>query len=236
MVDVVLSLEGESLSSYRILRGIKNRFGSTNEIGLFHMGGRGMEEVSDPSQALLTERAAEAVGSAIVPVIEGSRPLLVEVQALNSQSVLPTPRRVTNGIEFNRLLMVVAVLARRAGLKLSNQDIIVNVVGGLRISEPAADLGIALAIASSTHNRPLPMDLAAIGEIGLSGELRTVPQLDRRLAECARLGLSRCIVPHISKGKLEEPSGIKLDFAPTVRQALATALARRSQQTLETAE
>ena len=229
MVDVVLYLEGESLSSYRILRGVKNRFGSTNEIGLFHMGGRGMEEVSDPSQALLAERAAEAVGSAIVPIVEGSRPLLVEVQALNSPSMLPTPRRVANGVEFNRLLMLVAVLARRAGLKLANQDIIVNVAGGLRISEPAADLGIALAIASSTHNRPLPMGLAAIGEIGLSGELRTVPQLDRRLAECARLGLSRCIIPSISKGKLEEPSGIELDFASTVRQAIGLSLARKGQ-------
>jgi len=193
MVDVVLYLEGENLGAHRLLRSVKNRFGSTNEVAMFRMGDGGLEEVSDPSKALLEERGQGAVGSAVVSVLEGSRPLLVEIQALTSPSALPVPRRTANGVDYNRMIMITAVLGRRARLSLANQDIIVNVAGGLRVSEPGADLGMALAIASSFRNQPIKPGLVAIGEVGLSGELRSAPQTDRRLAEAARLGFSSCV-------------------------------------------
>ena len=195
MVDVVLYLEGEPISSWRLLRAVKNRFGSTNEVGVFEMADQGLIEVEDPSRTFLSERREDAVGSVVVPTLEGSRPLLVEVQALTNPSLLPTPRRVTTGIDFNRLLLVCAVLTRRAGLSLANQDVVVNVTGGLRIGEPAADLGVALAIISSLRNVPVAPHVAAIGEVGLSGEVRRVSQIQRRIAEVARLGLRECLVP-----------------------------------------
>jgi DNA repair protein RadA/Sms len=224
MVDVVLYLDGEDISSYRVLRSAKNRFGSTNEVGLLQMVDSGIQEVEDPSQVFLAERVSGAVGSAIVPIVEGTRPMLVEVQALNSPSVLAAPRRVSNGVEFNRLLMLIAVLSRRVGLNLSNQDIIVNIAGGLRIKEPAADLGIALAVASSIKNKSLSTNIAIVGEVGLSGELRTVSQLERRLSECARIGFSACIVPAAAKQKKLKISGLKLYFATTVGKAIDLAL------------
>ena len=224
MVDVVLYLEGDNLHSHRVLRSVKNRFGSTNEVGLFYMSNRGMQEVTDPSQDLMSERQEQSVGSAITPIIEGSRPLLMEVQALNSASFLSTPRRIANGLELNRLLMLVAVLDSRSGIKLANQDIIVSVVGGLKLSEPAADLSIALAIVSSRYNMPIPKDLSAFGEIGLSGELRSVPQVGRRLEECARLGLSRCIVPSVFRDSLKELSGLHIEYASTVGEAITLGL------------
>ena len=181
MVDVVLYMEGETVSSYRLLRTVKNRFGSTNEVGVFEMTERGLRDVEDPSRTFLAERGADAVGSVIVSTLGGSRPLLVEVQALTTPSVLPTPRRVATGVDHSRLLLVCAVLTRRAGLPLSNQDVVVNVAGGLRVGEPAADLGMALAISSSFRNEPLKPDAAAIGEVGLTGEVRAVPQLERRV-------------------------------------------------------
>jgi DNA repair protein RadA/Sms len=231
MVDVVLYLEGERTGSYRLLRSVKNRFGSTNELGVFQMGSNGLEEVTDPSQALLSERPAGAVGSAIVSILEGSRPLLVEVQALNSPSVLPTPRRVANGADFNRLLMLVAVLTRRAHLNLSNQDIIVNVVGGVQIEEPAADLAIALAIASSYRNVPLPTDTVAMGEIGLSGEVRSVTQPERRLAEVERLGFTTCAVPAPVANKAKAAGKLELLGFSSLSQAIATLLPRRDSST-----
>ena len=195
MVDVVLYMEGESVSAWRLLRTIKNRFGSTNEVGILEMTDAGLVDVDDPSMAFLAERRTGAVGSVIVSTLEGSRPLLVEVQALSSPSVLPTPRRVASGIDFNRLLLVCAVLTRQLGISMANQDIVVNVTGGLRVSEPAADLGVALAIASSVRNVPVDPGFAAIGELGLSGEIRMVPQLDRRIREVERLGLKHCVAP-----------------------------------------
>ena len=224
MVDVVLYLEGENLSAYRILRGSKNRFGSTNEVGIFQMGGNGLEEVSDPSSVLLSQHQEEAVGSAIVPVQEGSRPLLVEIQALTSPSMLPVPRRIANGVNHNRLLMLTAVLGRRAGLGLDNQDIIVNVVGGLRVEEPAADVAVALAIASSLRNAPLTSGMVALGEVGLSGELRPVPQLQRRLNEASRLGFHRCLLPALSKKDAEGTEGIEATYSPTLAHALQKCL------------
>lgn len=225
IVDVVLYLEGERFSSYRLLRGVKNRFGSVDEVGVFEMTGEGMRAVENPSAAFIAERAAQAIGSAVVPTLEGSRPLLVEVQALTSPTVTPAPRRTANGLDVNRLVLVAAVLSRRLGLPLASQDIIASVVGGLRVREPAADLALALAIASSHRDKALARDVVAIGEIGLSGELRSVSQLEKRLAEAARLGFKRCVVPQASIRQRHGPSDIELLPAATTREALRLALA-----------
>ena len=230
MVDLVMYLEGQDISSYRVLRNGKNRFGSTTEIGVFEMTGRGLVEVPDPSRALLAQRYERAVGAALVPALEGSRPLMLEIQALTSPAYAPVPRRVANGVDYNRLLMLAAVASRRSGLELAGQDIIVNVAGGFRVSEPAADLGILLALASSLYNQPLDPHLVAIGEVGLSGELRTVPQVERRISEAARLGLSRCILPETSRSELTSAPNIEPFFARTVRQALRSALGTRRQR------
>ena len=225
IVDVVLYLEGERFSSYRLLRGVKNRFGSVDDVGVFEMTGEGMRAVENPSQAFIAERAAHAIGSAIEPTLEGSRPLLVEVQALTSPTVTPAPRRTANGLDVNRLILVAAVLGRRLGLPLASQDIIASVVGGLRVREPAADLALALAIASSHRDKPIAGDLVALGEIGLSGELRSVSQLERRLAEAERLGFKRCIVPEASLRRHTPGPAMELLPAATVREAVRMALA-----------
>jgi DNA repair protein RadA/Sms len=226
IVDVVLYLEGEQFSSYRLLRCVKNRFGSTNEVGIFEMKAQGLEEVANPSQVLLSQRWGEAVGSVVVPTLEGSRPLLVEIQALTNPTSFGLPRRTANGVDFNRLLLITAVLTRRVGLKLGNQDVIVNVTGGLKIGEPAADLGIALAIASSSRDARVDPGLVAVGEVGLSGELRAVAQLDRRLNEATRLGFKRCIVPKTSAGVGSTARGIELIPAGTLREAIGVGLVR----------
>ena len=224
MVDVVLYMEGDPISSWRLLRTVKNRFGSTNEIGVMEMTQEGLVDVADPSSALLSDRRAGSVGSAIVAVMEGSRPLLAEVQALTTPSSLPTPRRVATGIDFNRLLLVCAVLSRRAGIPLANQDVVVNVAGGLRVNEPAADLAVALAIASSFRNVPLAHDFVAVGELGLSGEVRGVPQLHRRVSEAARLGLKSCILPPNDSDGTELPRDLDLRRVGTVSDAVRTCL------------
>ena len=231
MVDAVLYMEGDPVSSWRLLRTTKNRFGSTNEVGVFEMTGRGLLDVPDPSQALLAERRAGAVGSVIVSTMEGSRPLMAEIQALTSPSALPTPRRVATGIDFHRLLLVCAVLSRRAGMSLANQDVVVNVAGGLKVGEPAADLGVALALASSLRNAPMDSDTAAIGEVGLSGEIRRVPQLDRRIREVARLGLKRCVVP--GRAGEEPPGQEDLEIVPvqSLAEAIDATISRRSSPT-----
>jgi DNA repair protein RadA/Sms len=195
MVDAVLYLEGERHHEYRILGAAKNRFGSTHEIGVFTMQGDGLAEVENPSERLLKDRGESVPGSAVVATIEGSRPLLVEVQALVAPTHFANPQRVVQGIDPRRLSVVIAVLEKRAGLSLAGADVFVNVAGGIRLEEPAADLGLALALASSFRDRPLRPDLVAIGEVGLGGELRPVPQLDRRLAEARRLGFRAAIVP-----------------------------------------
>jgi len=225
IVDVVLYLEGERFSSYRLLRGVKNRFGSTNEVGVFEMTGEGLIGVDNPSEVFLAERAEEAVGSVVVPTLEGSRPLLVEVQALTSPTMLATPRRTANGLDFNRLVLVCAVLIKRAGLALGSQDVIANVVGGLRVHEPAADLGLALAIASSYRDAALPRDLVAIGEVGLSGELRSVSQMERRLAEAERLGFARCLLPQAALRRGAPTSSMQLLPAAGLREAIRLAFA-----------
>ena len=195
VVDVVLHIEGDPVSSFRLLRAIKNRFGSTNEVGVFEMTEQGMRDVPDPSAHMLAQHMSGSVGSIIVPSVEGSRAVLVEVQALTNPSLLPTPRRVASGVDYNRMLLICAVLTRRAGISLASQDVIVNATGGMRVSDPAADLGIALAIVSSVRSAPLGHRLAAVGEMGLSGEVRSVSQLQRRVQEAARLGIDTCIVP-----------------------------------------
>lgn len=201
MVDTVLFLEGDRHYHYRVLRALKNRFGSTQEIGLFDMSEQGMQEVTNPSSAFLAERLQDIGGSAVACTLEGSRPILLEIQSLVVTSYLSNPRRMTTGADFNRVSMLIAVLEKRAGLALSNQDVYLNVVGGLRIGEPAADLAIALAIASAQFDKPLPADVICIGEVGLSGEVRSVPQLERRIIEAANLGFKQAIVPKNSEVK-----------------------------------
>lgn len=226
IVDVVLYLEGETFSSYRILRSTKNRFGSSNEVGIFEMSGGGLIEVPNPSEAFLASHCDGAVGSTVVPTFEGSRPLLVEIQALTSLASFAPPRRIANGVDFNRLLLIAAVLTRRAGVNISNQDVITNVIGGMKIGEPAADLGIALAIASSHRDARVAQGLVALGEVGLSGELRAVPQLERRLSEAVRLGFKRCLIPEASSKLSFDMKGIELLKAGTVAEALRLGLVR----------
>lgn len=226
MVDTVLYLEGDRFHSYRLLRSVKNRFGSTNEVGVFEMKAEGMVEVMNPSEVFLAERLPNASGSAIAVPMEGTRPLLVEVQALISTTSFPQPRRTANGIDFNRLLLITAVLAKRIGLRLSDQDIFVNVVGGLKINEPASDLAIAVAITSSIRNRPVAADVVFLGEVGLSGELRSVSQLNRRLGEAHKLGFSSAIIPRrVGKpAHYEQPPGITIHEARSLAQAIELAL------------
>ena len=223
MVDVVLYLDGDSLGTYRLLRGEKNRFGSTNEVGVFEMKDKGLSEVHNPSAVALASRLKNAVGSVVVPVMEGTRPLLVEIQALTTPSSLPTPRRIANGIDMGRLQMVIAVLMKRAGIHLLAQDIIVNVAGGFRAMEPAADLGIALALVSSFQNTPLPDSMSALGEVGLGGELRNVSQFSRRLAELSHMGFSTCLSPESAVPQLEPPRGINIPSAQTIGEVLTIA-------------
>lgn len=230
IVDVVLYFEGEPFSSYRVLRGIKNRFGSTNEVGLFEMGNSGLVEVDNPSQALLSRHTDATTGSVVVSTLEGSRPLLVELQALTTTTSFTLPRRIANGVDFNRLLLIIAVLTKRAGYRLFNQDVIVNVTGGLRLSEPAIDLGIALAIASSFSDRvPIPRS-AVFGEIGLNGEIRTVPQVERRIAEAARLGLKTCLIPKLPQKPVLNHVDIQLLEANSLGEALRLGLTRKTKR------
>jgi DNA repair protein RadA/Sms len=198
IVDAVLYLEGDRFHQYRLLRGVKNRFGSTDEVGVFEMTESGMREVTNPSQVFLAERSVGTPGSAVAVTMEGTRPILVEVQALTANTASAQPRRTANGFDMNRLLMLIAVLSKRVGLPLFNQDIYVNIVGGLRITEPAADLAVAVAIASSYRNQRVRQDMVLVGEVGLSGELRSTSQLDRRLGEAAKLGFRRSLCPSTS--------------------------------------
>src|SRR5919202_827173 len=202
MVDAVLYLEGDRFGQYRILRAVKNRFGSTNEVGIFEMSEAGMQEVTNPSEAFLQERAESASGSTVAVTLEGTRPLLVEVQALTSVTQNPMPRRAANGVDATRLQMLAAVLAKRVGLPLGGQDLFVNVVGGVKVDEPAVDLAVAGGVASSFRDVPIDANTVMIGEVGLSGELRSVGELPRRLQEAARLGFSRGIVPAYRRDSL----------------------------------
>ncbi len=225
IVDTVLYLEGDPFHRYRLLRSVKNRFGATSEVGVFEMTEQGMSEVTNPSEAFLAERQANAPGSAIAVTLEGTRPLLVEVQALASPTTFSNPRRTANGIDYNRLLLLTAVLTRRVHVSLADKDVFANVIGGLQIGEPAADLGVALAIASSVKDKPLHADMAFIGEVGLSGELRAVGQLEARLKEAVKLGFRRTLVPRSSqRTKLVPPDGLEVIHCRTLNEALDMAL------------
>ncbi len=221
IVDTVLYLEGDSFHAYRLLRSVKNRFGPTTEVGVFEMGASGMEEVPNPSETFLAERVVDSPGSAIAVTMEGTRPLLVEIQGLTNATSFGHPRRTANGVDFNRLLLTIAVLSRRVGVRLTDQDVFVNVVGGLRISEPAADLAVAAAISSSVKDLPLPSDMAFIGEVGLSGELRTVPQMPARLSEASKLGFQRVVIPKVELSDDLCPEGLQVIQVRSLREALA---------------
>src|SRR5512140_3042195 len=225
IVDTVLYLEGDRFQAYRLLRSVKNRFGATAEVGVFEMRERGLVEVPNPSEAFLAERMVNAPGSAIAVTMEGTRPLLVEVQGLTSPTSFGNPRRTPNGVDINRLLLTVAVLTRRVGLHLGEQDVFVNIIGGLAVSEPAADLAIAAAIASSLRDVPVRADTVLIGEVGLSGELRMVGQMNARLNEAAKLGFKAAIVPRkIRRGGEPWPPGLQIIEARSLREALGLSL------------
>jgi DNA repair protein RadA/Sms len=223
MVDTVLYLEGDLNQQYRLLRAVKNRYGSTNEVGVFEMGATGFTEVQNPSESFLSERLKGSSGSAVAVTLQGSRPILLEVQALTSTTNFNLPRRVSNGIDFSRLLMLVAVLTKRVGLQLSAQDVYVNIVGGIRIAEPAIDLAVVTAIASSLRDVPVLDGVALIGEVGLAGELRSVQQLDRRLQEAKKLGYTRCVYPR-SHRRTSPVCELEAVPVATVREALRVAL------------
>jgi DNA repair protein RadA/Sms len=224
IVDTVLYLEGDRFQSYRLLRSVKNRFGATSEVGVFEMRERGLVEITNPSEAFLAERMVNAPGSAIAVTMEGTRPLLVEIQGLTSPTSFGNPRRTPNGVDFNRLLLTAAVLTRRVGLHLGEQDIFVNVVGGITIDEPAADLAVATAIASSLRGLAVRADTVLIGEVGLSGELRMVGQMPARLREAAKLGFRTAIVPRRLRRGEPWPNDIQIVEARSLRQALDHAL------------
>ncbi|MBK8020224.1 MAG: DNA repair protein RadA [Chloroflexi bacterium] len=224
IVDTVLYLEGDPFQAYRLLRSVKNRFGATSEVGVFEMTGEGMTEVSNPSEMFLAERVVNAPGTSIVVAMEGTRPLLVEIQALTSPTTFGNPRRTPNGVDYNRLLLVSAVLTRRLGLKLHEQDIFVNVIGGLKIDEPASDLAMAVALASSYFDKALPADMAFVGEIGLSGEVRGVAQLPARLNEAHKIGFKRVMIPKVRRRLPDLPGDLKVVEVRHVGEALAHSL------------
>jgi len=224
MVDCVLYFEGDANSSYRLLRAAKNRFGSTNEIGVFEMADRGLVEVPNPSQMLLEGRPEGASGTCVACVMEGSRPILAEVQALVSKTSFQVPRRTADGFDFNRAALLIAVAEKRAGMKLSTFDAYINVIGGLQLDEPAADLPVVLAIASSYRDSAISDDLVAIGEVGLTGEIRSVSNMEQRLAEVSRLGFKKCIIPKNGSDKLEIPTGLTVYRVRNLREAIETAM------------
>ena len=224
MVDCVLYFEGEQQNSYRILRAAKNRFGATNEIGVFEMADTGLTEVPNPSEMLLSGRPQDTPGTCVTCVMEGVRPVLAEVQALLAPTSSNVPRRTSNGFNFNRTMLLLAVLEKRGGLMVSTCDAYINVIGGLFLDEPAADLAMVVALASSFRDKPVPNDLAAIGEVGLTGELRSVNALGQRLSEVRRLGFTKCLVPYRTGGKVEAPEGLQLIKVRNIREALAVLL------------
>jgi DNA repair protein RadA/Sms len=224
MVDCVLYFEGETHLAYRILRSAKNRFGATNEIGVFEMSDQGLTEVRNPSEMLLSGRLQDVPGSCVTCVMEGARPVLAEIQALLAPTVYGNPRRTSNGIDYNRTALLLAVLEKRGGLQVSSCDAYINVIGGLTLDEPAADLAVLLALASSFRDKPVAHDLAAIGEVGLTGELRCVSALGQRLSEVRRLGFSKCLIPSHGSGVLIAPKDLQLIRVGNIREVLSAVL------------
>ena len=220
MVDTVLYLEGERYNTYRILRAVKNRFGSTNEIGMFEMRQEGMCEVTNPSDILITERDDNPSGSCIVASIEGTRPILVEMQALTSQTVFGMPKRTANGFDYNRLAVLIAVLEKRAGLSISNHDVYLNIAGGMKLSEPAIDLGIITTVASAYKNIPIPQTTVVMGEVGLTGEVRRINLIEKRLKEAEKLGFKTCIIPENNKKGLKDEYKLDIIGVKNIGEAL----------------
>ncbi|MCD6356583.1 MAG: DNA repair protein RadA [Anaerolineaceae bacterium] len=224
IVDTVLQLEGDRFQSYRLLRSMKNRFGPTSEVGVFEMCEQGMVEVLNPSEAFLAERMAQSPGSSIAVTMEGTRPILVELQGLTSPTNFGNPRRTTNGMDYNRVLLITAVLTRRLGMHLSDQDVFLNVVGGLRVEEPAADLAAATALVSSLKDRPVKADMVLIGEVGLSGELRWVSRMEQRLNEAAKLGFKSAVIPKRIRVNITGPNNFEILEARSLARAVKIAL------------
>ncbi len=223
MVDTVLYLEGERYFSYRILRCVKNRFGSTNEIGMFEMKDKGMGEITNPSDILISEREDNPAGSCIVSSVEGTRPILVELQALTTQTIFGYPKRAANGVDYNRLSLLIAVLEKKAGLNLGSQDVYLNVVGGLKINEPSIDLGIMLVTASSFKNIPIPKDMIIIGEVGLTGEVRRINLVEKRLKEAEKLGFKFAIIPESNKKDLKDSYKLDIIYVRNINEAMQKA-------------
>ena len=223
MVDTVLYLEGERYFSYRILRSVKNRFGSTNEIGMFEMQNEGMIEIKNPSQILISDREDNPPGSVIVASMEGTRPLLIELQALTTPSVFGIPKRAANGIDYNRLTMLIAVLEKKSSMPLGSQDVYLNVVSGIRLVEPAVDLGTVLAVGSSFRNLPLPKAMVAIGEVGLTGEIRAVNMIEKRVKEAEKMGFKTCIIPESNKKLLKDNFKMDIIGVRTINEAMQKA-------------
>ena len=223
MVDTVLYLEGERYFSYRILRSVKNRFGSTNEVGMFEMKNEGMVEIKNPSEVLISDRSGNPSGSIIVCSMEGTRPMLVELQALSTQSVYGLPRRAVNGIDYNRLIMLIAVLEKKSSMPLGGQDIYLNVVSGIKLVEPAADLGTVLSIASVFRNIPINKELVAVGEVGLTGEIRSVNLIDKRIKEAEKMGFKKIIIPESNKKLLKEKYKIDIIGVSNINEAIKKA-------------
>jgi DNA repair protein RadA/Sms len=224
MVDCVLHFEGERHASYRILRAVKNRYGSTHEIGVFEMRGTGLHEIPNPSEMLLSGRSISTPGTCVACIIEGTRPFLCEVQALVAASAYATPRRVAGGFDYNRAMLLLAVLDKRAGLSVAGCDVYLNAAGGLKLEEPAADLPALLAVAGSFRDRTCPGEWVAFGEVGLTGELRAVPHAALRVAEAARLGFTRCLLPHQGSGGILVPEAMEIVRVKTLREAIETVL------------
>lgn len=222
MVDTVLYLEGERYFSYRILRSVKNRFGSTNELGMFEMKNEGMVEITNPSSILISEREDNPAGAIVVASMEGTRPLLIELQSLTSTSVFGIPKRTANGFDYNRLAVLIAVLEKKAGLALGGQDVYLNVVSGIRIVEPAVDLGVVLACSSSFKNVSIPKDVVAIGEVGLTGEVRAVNMIEKRLKEAEKLGFKKCIIPESNKKLLKDRYKLDIIGVRNINEAIKT--------------
>ena len=220
MVDTVLYFEGDRHASYRVLRGVKNRFGSTNEIGVFEMREEGLVEVANPSEFMLEGRPKDASGCVVSCSMEGTRPILIEIQALVTRTNFGIPRRQAQGADYNRLNLLMAVLEKRVGLSLGDCDAYLNIAGGIKVTEPAVDLGIVLSVVSSFRNKPLPADLVAFGEVGLSGEVRSISQIEGRVKEAAKLGFKKCMVPLSGKDMIKETDEIKIYYVSSVAEAI----------------
>ena len=220
MVDTVLYFEGERYNTYRLIRAVKNRFGSTNELGVFEMSEKGLQELENPSKALISEKPENASGSVIVSTVEGTRPMLLELQALVSPTSFGIPRRTATGIDFNRVNLLLAVLERRAGMQIQNQDVYLNIVGGIKINEPSMDLGVILAVASGFRNIPISGEVAVTGEVGLTGEIRGVSYIEKRISECRKLGFKKIIIPKSNYEAIKDVKGIEIWPVENVRQAI----------------